>query len=103
MAIDFLRDQPRRASVASSHDVLYPSHNFFYRLGVRGRNDFERAIASRAMPKMTNLPLVAILGPFGGNHSLAHRTQFAPKLERRLDGTIRMATPALSLRCSARR
>ena len=79
MAIDFLRDQPRRASVASSHDVFYPSHNIFYRLGVRRRNDFERAIASRALPKMTNLPLVTIFGPFGGNQLIGASNAICPE------------------------
>ncbi len=67
MAIDFLRDQLRRESVASSHDVFYPFHDISYRFGVRRRNDLERAIASQAMPKMTYLPLIPILGPFGRN------------------------------------
>ena len=67
MAMDFLRHQPWRDRVASSHNVFYPSHNIFYRLGVRRRNDFERAIAHRAVPKMTYLPLIPILGPFRGN------------------------------------
>jgi hypothetical protein len=63
----FLRHQPWRDGVASSHNIFYPSHNIFYRLGVRRRNDFERAIAPRAVPKMTYLPLIPIFGPFRGN------------------------------------
>jgi hypothetical protein len=79
MAIDFLRDQPQRASAASSHDIFYPSHNIFYRLGVRRRNDFERAIAARAVPKMTYLPLVTILGPFGGNQLVVASNAICPE------------------------
>jgi hypothetical protein len=78
--IDFLRDQPQRASAAaSSHDIFYPSHNIFYRLGVRRRNDFERAIASRAVPKMSYLPLVTILGPFGGNQLIVALNAICPE------------------------
>ena len=66
-----LCDQPQRAGVASSHDMFYPSHNIFYRLRLRRRNDFERAIASRAVPKMTYLSFVTILGPFGSNQLIA--------------------------------
>ena len=46
---------------------------------------------------MTYLPLITILGPFGGDQLIVALTQFVPKLERRLDGIIRMATPWLSL------
>jgi hypothetical protein len=79
MAIDFLRDQPQRASVASSHDIFYLSHNICYRLGVRRRNDFERAIASGAVPKMTYLPLVTIFGPFGGNQLIVASDAICPE------------------------
>jgi hypothetical protein len=65
---------PRTAFATSSggtvslrHHSLYPCHNIFYRLGVRGRNDHEIAVAFRTVPKMTYLPLIPILGPFGGN------------------------------------
>jgi hypothetical protein len=79
MAIDFLRDQPRREGVASSHDIFYPTHNIFYRLGVRRRNDFERAIASRAVPKVTYLPSIPILGPFGGNQLIVASNAICPE------------------------
>ena len=74
-----LCDQPRRASVASSHDIFYPSHNIFYRLGVRRRDDFERAIASRAVPKVTYLPPIPILGPFGGNQLIVASNAICPE------------------------
>ena len=74
-----LCDQPRRASVASSHDIFYPSHNIFYRLGVRRRDDFERAIASRAAPKVTYLPPIPILGPFGGNQLIVALNAICPE------------------------
>jgi hypothetical protein len=32
-----LCDQPRPKNVASSHDIFYPSHNVFHRLGARIR------------------------------------------------------------------
>jgi hypothetical protein len=62
-----LCDQTQCDSVASAHNSFYPAHNIFYRLCVRSRNDFERTIAYRAVPKMTDLPLISILGPLGGN------------------------------------
>jgi hypothetical protein len=46
---------------------FYPAHNIFYRLCVRSWNDFERTIAYRAVPKMTDLPLIPVLGPLRGN------------------------------------
>jgi hypothetical protein len=78
--IDFLRDQPQRASAAaSSHDFFYPSHNIFYRLGVHSRNDFKRAIASRAAPKVTYLPSISILGPFGSNQLIVASNAICPE------------------------
>jgi hypothetical protein len=77
--IDFLRDQPQRASAASSHDIFYPSHNIFYRLGVRRRNDFKRAIASRAAPKVTYLPIVTIFRPFGRNQLIVASNAICPE------------------------
>ena len=74
-----LCDQPQRASVASSHDIFYPSHNIFYRLGARRGNDFERAIASRAAPKVTYLPPIPIFGPFGGNQVIVASNAICPE------------------------
>ena len=79
LPLEHSSDQPQRASAASSHDIFYPSHSIFYRLGVRRRNDFERAIASRALPKMTYLPIVTILGPFGGNQLIVASNAICPK------------------------
>jgi hypothetical protein len=79
MAIDFLRDQPQRASAASTHDIFYPSHNIFYQLGVRRRNDFERAVASRAPPEVPYLPILMILGPFGGNQLIVASNAICPE------------------------
>ena len=79
MAIDFLRDQPQRASAASTHDIFYPSHNIFYRLGARRRNDFEKAIASRALPEMPYLPIVMILGPLEGNQLAVASNAICPE------------------------
>ena len=74
-----LCDQPRPKNVASSHDIFYPFHNIFYRLGVRRRNDLERAVAFRAVPKMTYLPLIPILGPFGGNQLIVALKAVCPE------------------------
>jgi hypothetical protein len=79
MAIDVLCDQPLREGVASSLVVSYPSHNIFYRLGVCMRNDFERAIASRAAPKVTYLSSIPILGPFGGNQLIVALNAICPE------------------------
>jgi hypothetical protein len=74
-----LCDQPQRAGVASSHDMFYPSDNIFYRLGLRGRNEFEGAIASRAVPKMTYLPPIPIFGSFGGNQLFVASNAICPE------------------------
>ncbi len=37
------------------------------------------------LPKMTNVALIPVLGPFGGISSLLQRTHLIPKLERRAD------------------
>ena len=74
-----LCDQPRPKNVASSHDIFYSFHNIFYRLGMRRRNDLERAVAFRAVPKMTYLPLIPILGPFGRNELTAALNAVRPE------------------------
>ncbi len=63
--VSVLRDQPRLGSVASCDDIFYSSHHLFYRPDVRRRNDLEGAAAFRAVPLMSDLPLVSILGLFG--------------------------------------
>ena len=57
-----LSDQPQGGIIFPSHDSFYSSHDIFYRLGVRRRDDLETAVAFRATPTMKNVPLIPILG-----------------------------------------
>jgi hypothetical protein len=46
---------------------------------VRRPSDLERVIAFRAAPKMKNMSLIPILGPFGGNQLIAALNAVRPK------------------------
>ena len=61
-----LCDQRQRKNVASCPDI-------FYRLGVGRKRDerLKTAVASPTVPNMMDLPLIPILGPFGGNQLIA--------------------------------
>jgi len=67
--------------IPSRQDIFYPSHNPFYRLGVgRERDDrLEAEVTFPAVPKMTDLPLIAILGSFGGNQLIVASNAFHPE------------------------
>lgn len=47
--------------------IFYLCHDFVYRIGVRRGNDLETEVAFWAMPKMNDLRIIPVNGPFGGN------------------------------------
>jgi hypothetical protein len=57
-----LCDQQRWKNIVTCHDIIH-------RFGVGRKRDYrlETAIAFPTLPNMMDLPLIPILGPFGGN------------------------------------